>query len=437
MIRFCALLLVFAAPSIAAQPPVADIPVVRPGDPAARLQGDGHPIKFDPACREYSVVTLPSNPACAARVAAGETAPSLAVAVQSAALNPPRKADAVAILTKAIAVEDHPAAHYLLGMIYAIGGVTHTDNVLAVDHLTIASDRGNPAAADLLARLVFEGKGTPRDMPRAVRLYRQAAAGGVPSAATSLALLYLQGWLLPRDPVLGGKLIAAAAAAGDPQAKQLAPLAASDGKLHNVRWHNLELIPAEADTAVTTREYGLFDTPVIPPSFGFDGAFQAVYFAPYDDPAILAELDRDAPRLTAPYLYEFARRLSAKDPPRALRVFLLALTRMTYDTTRCADPAALKAVNAWGMLVTTDLRFALTNSTPASQAVAARAALVDEAAMPGDAKPWWVCRSGTGAITTASAHGAPPLALKPMAEWPALRVASRAALEKLAAATAP
>ena len=80
-------------------------------------------------------------------------------------------------------------------------------------------------------------------------------------------------------------------------------------------------------------------------------------------------------------VYEFARRLSAKDPPRALRVFLLALTCMTYDTTRCADPAALKAVNAWGMLVTTDLRFALTNSTPASQAVAARAALVDEAAM--------------------------------------------------------
>lgn len=405
------------------------IPVVAPSDTTAPFQGDRGRVIFDPACRDYDVLTLPANAACAARVAAGETAPSIAVAAQSVGLDPVRRVEALAILERTITRENHPAAHYLLGSLLATGEAFRADPVRAVKHLTIASDHGNPAAADLLASLVVAGKGTARDMSRAVRLYEQAAAGGWPTAATSLAVLYLQGRLLPLDTARGIALLKAAAAAGDKRAAQLVPLAEAGDKINN-----FQIIPAAADADVKARRYGTFDNPDIPPGFGFDEKLQAVHAAPYDDAATLAALERDRAQLTTPYVYELARRLAVSAPDRALRLYLLARIRMSYDALRCSDPAALDAVGAWDRLIRADLGSALNAATADMRNAAARAALADEAVLDGRTRPWWVWRSGMAAMSAAIAGKPLPLALKPAREWPELRAKARQPVEALASA---
>ncbi len=415
---------VLALAAVAAAPP----PLVKPLDPAAAFQGDRGRVVFDPACRDYDVVSVAANPACAARLAAGDTAISLAVAAQTAAGPQPQRREAVAILERAIARENHPAAHYLLGNLLGTGQALPPEPARAVQHLSFASEHGNPAAADLLASLIVAGRGTPRDMPRAVRLYEQAAATGWPEAATSLAVLYLQGRLLPRDEARGRALLAAAAAAGDERAAKLVPIAAADNKVNNV-----QLLPAATDAAIRTQSYGVFDNPEIPPNFGYDEALQALHALPYDDPAALAMLDRDWRILRTPYLYEFARRLAVGDPQRSVRVYFLAKTRMNYDAARCADNAATEASTAWDRLIANDFAPALVQLDRAQRAAAARAAVADEALLPGDTQPWWVCRSGLAAMSAALTGKPLPVAYKPASEWPALRDAARGPLVAVAA----
>jgi hypothetical protein len=53
------------------------------------------------------------------------------------------------------------------------------------------------------------------------------------------------------------------------------------------------------------------------------------------------------------------------------------------------------------------------------------AALAEEARLPENTEPWWVCRSGMLAMTAALDGNPQPLQLKPASEWPALRKAAR------------
>lgn len=414
---FALLLGIAAAPSA---------PQVAPPDPTAPFRGDGGALKFDPACRDYTLETVAANAGCAARVAQAEPGPALAIALRTLG-SPTGDADrALALIRRVTETSDLPAAHYLLGSVLGSGERVRPDYPAAVRHLAIAAERGNPAAADLLASLVVAGKGTPRDLPRAIALYERAAASGFPSAASRLAQLYLDGRFLPKDTARGRAWLDALAAVV-PQAAGLAAAAASDDKVANI-----QLLPAADPSAVKTIRYGTFDNPAIPPGFGFDPAFQAVYYAPYDDPATLARLEREAATLPTPYTYELARRLAAQDPARALATFLLARTRLSYDVARCGDPAALEAVGAWDRLIGGELRFLFAGGKVGQAAV--DAALAGEAARPGDDAPWWVCRSGMAAMTAALSGRPGPLALKPTAEWPELRAAARARLAAVTAA---
>lgn len=415
--------MIFALLLAAAVPPVA------PPDPAALFQGDNRPVKFDPACRDFNLETLPGDPACAARVAKGETAATLAIVAHTLAELPARKAEVLPVLDRAIRAEDHPAAHYMLGLLLGTAETIRPDYAMAVRHLTIASDRGNAAAAALLADLLVAGKGAPRDMPRAIEQYERAMAGGFAAAADKLALLYLQGIYIPKNESLGVQILAAAAAAGDPRAAQLKAMADGSAKVRN-----MQLFPAADDAQVAIREFGVFDNPLIPPNFGFDEAFQATHYAPYGDPAVLARLAADPATQPTPYLYERARRLAAADPDVALRTYLLARMRMSYDARRCMDPAALEAVRAWDVVTVPDLEFLLRDENKAGIRAAAAAALKEEASMPADSRPWWVCRSGLAAMQSAMSGKPGPLALKPESEWPGYREAARQPVEALIAA---
>ena len=409
---------------LAVATPAASFTVV-PADPTAPFKGDATALKIDPSCRDYTLDTVASNPSCAARVAKGEAGPSLAIAAMTLQALPAKGADAVRVLERSATVTDSVAVHYFLGSVLGTAERIQPNYAEAVRHLSIAADRGNPAAADLLASLLLAGKGAPRDVPRAIRLYEMAAANGLPNAAISLGKLYLTGRLVPRDQPRGLAWLDGAAAVNAAPAEQLAALARNQASTTNY-----QLMPSPEPSKVTAIRYGTFDNPDIPPSFGFDLAFQAVHDAPYDDPATLARLERDAASLPTPYLYELTRRLAARDAAKSQVTYLVARTRMIYDAGRCADPAALESVRAWDLLIGPDIRFLFVTGRPSLQII--NDALAEEQKFPGDTQPWWVCRSGMAAMTAAIDGKAGQLKVKPAGEWPELRKAARALLTKLA-----
>lgn len=397
---------------------------VTPADPTAPFKGDGGTLKFDPTCRDYTLDTVQADPSCAARIAKGEAAPSLAIAATTLQSLPAKSVDAVHLLERSAIATDNPAVHYFLGSVLGTAEQVQPNYTAAVRHLGIAADRGNPAAADLLASFLIAGKGTPRDVPRAIRLFEMAAANGFPNAAINLGKLYLAGRIVPKDEARGMAWLDAAAAVNAPTAAQLAILARNQAKITN-----FQLIPSADPAEVKVVRYGTFDNPDIPPNFGFDLAFQAVHDAPYDDPATLARLEREAANLPTPYLYELARRLAARDASRSLTTYLVARTRMAYDANRCANPASLESLRAWDMLIAPDLRFLFVAGRPSS--VIVNGALTEERKLPADMQPWWVCRSGMPAMTAAISGKAGPLQLKPVSEWPELRKAAQAQLAAL------
>lgn len=415
------MLLAFLLAAAAPQSPI----VVTPADPTAPFKGDGGALKFDPACRDYTLDTVQANPSCAARVAAGEAAPSIGIAAMTLGSLPAKRADAIKLLERSASVTNSPAVHYFLGSILGTAELIQPNYPLAVRHLRIAADRGNPAAADLLARLLIAGKGTPPDVRRAVQLYEMAAANGYPNAAVSLGKLYLAGKVVPKDQVRGLAWLDAAAAVNAPSAAQLAGLARNQDKIDN-----FQLIPSADPAKVMVVRYGTFDNPDIPPNFGFDLAFQAVHDAPYDDQATLARLEKNAATLPTPYLYELARRLAARDATRSLTTYLVARTRMSYDAKRCADPASLESLRAWDILIGPEIRFLFVAGRPAPTVV--NAALAEEEKLPADTQPWWVCRSGISAMTfSAMGTKAGPLRLKSASEWPEIRKVAQGELARL------
>ncbi len=398
--------------------------VVRPFDPTAAFKGDGTALKFDPSCRDYTLDTVRSDPGCAARLEKGEAAPSLAIAAATMRSLPARSVDAIRVLERSVTATDSPAVHYFLGSLFGTAERIQPNYGKAVQHLAVAAGRGNPAAADLLASLLIAGKGAPRDVPRAIRLYEMAAANGFPNAAVSLGKIYLAGKVVPKDEERGLAWLNAAAAVNAQPAAQLAALANNQAKISN-----FQLVPSADAAGVNVVRYGTFDNPDIPPNFGFDTAFQAVHDAPYDDPAVLADLQKDAAGMPTPYLYELARRLAVRDPSRSMAIYLVARTRMAYDASRCADQASLESLRAWDTLIAPDLNFLFVDGRPSPATIAN--ALAEERELPGDTQPWWVCRSGMAALTAALAGKPGPLQLKPMSQWPALRKAAQAQLSAL------
>jgi len=415
--------MLFFSLMVAAASPVPPVQVA-PEDPTAMFKGDGSAVKFDPACRDYTIATVQTNPDCAERVAKGEAAPSLAIAVSTLQSLPEKRNEAITLLERSAAATDSPAVHYLLGSLLATGERYQPNYVLANRHLAIAAERGNPAAGDLLAGLLIEGKGAPRDIARAINLYATSAANGFPLSAVRLGKLYLAGKWVPKDEAKGIDWLDAAAAVNTPGAMQLAALARNQGKVSN-----FQLIPSPDPVKVRAVKYGTFDNPDIPPSFGFDPDFQTIHDAPYDDAGTLVRLEKEAASLPTPYLYELARRLAAKSPERSLQTYLVARTRMTYDANRCSDSSALEGIRAWDMLVAPEIRFLFVTGRPSRSVVSN--ALAEEAKLPSNVEPWWICRSGMSSMMAAMKGTPEPLKLKPESEWPALRITAQSGLRAL------
>ncbi|MEO7178016.1 MAG: tetratricopeptide repeat protein [Allosphingosinicella sp.] len=406
----------------AAQAPAPATPRVAAPTPTAPFSASRGDLKFDRACRDLTFETLASNRGCAARVRRGESAPTIEVVMGSLvrSYTPENVRIALDLLDRAITAEGHPAAQYLAGNLLTTAEAVPPDYGRGAVYLEKAVAGGNIAATDLLGLLVLEGRGTAQDIPRAVKLFERGAAGGMEGSTLHLAHLYLAGTYLPPNPELGRRIVEAAVKAGSGDAP--AALAMIDG---DARIHNIQLIPAEDPAKVTLREYRTFDNPEIQPSFGFTDELQRLHRSAYSDPAILARLERDYPRLPTPYIYELARRMAAGSPDKARGYLLLGRLRLLYDTRRCADPQALGAMFAWSGLIKRDIQHSLKGMTGEQFEAAKRFALEREAALPSNTRPWWVCYSGMVSIS-AAADGKPvPLSLVPQSEWPKLRQKAR------------
>jgi hypothetical protein len=417
------LILIVAAQAAGAAP----APRVAAPDETAPFSATRGAIKFDKVCREVTVATLPASPACAERAGRGETAASieLAMATVIAAASREEAGAGLAVLERSIAAENHPAAHYLMGMLLGTGERLPPDYPKAVRHLEQAVAGGNVAAMDLLATLVLEGRGTAQDVPRAISLYERAMAAGMAGSAPRLALLYLQGIYVPRDEARARAILDSAAAAGVPGAAPMLTMMTA-----KVTAYQMHPGPGGAELRV----YGSLDTPRIPPAFGFTDDFRKLHYSAYSDPAIVARLEREQSSLPTPYLYELARRIAPSSAEKARGYWMLARLRMLYDSARCSDPASVEAVRDWDSIVIRDLHYTVAGITPAQNKAAVEFALEREAAMPGDSRPWWVCYSGMAAYSTALDKKPPPLALKPATEWPKIREQARERFKALLAA---
>jgi hypothetical protein len=320
------------------------------------FRSDGTALKFDPVCRDFNLDTVISDSACAARVEAGEPAPSLAIAAQTIEQVPTRAADAINVLERSANASNHAAVHYFLGIVLSSPSILKPDYKAAVEHLAMAAEKDNSAAAYKLAILIFEGKGTRRDMPRVITLLETAAAGGVPVAAVSLGKLYLSGRFLSINKLQGSAWLDAAVGFADPEAWRLSVAAKLD-----LNMNNIQLIPAPSVSDVRVMRFNTFENPFLPPNFGLDPAFQKIYDSEFDDPSTRAALLANEKSNPTPYLYELARRIAPYYPEKATKSYLIAKMRMTYDAARCLGPAAFGALQAWDTFVLPEIRFLFSN----------------------------------------------------------------------------
>lgn len=254
-----------ATSAVAQVPPSRAVPPIAAPTETAMFGGGATPVRFDRKCRDLTMATLATDAACAARVAAGETAPTIEV-VSNGLSNARTLAEvraAFAAIDKAIAVENHPAAQYVAGLLRTTSEVLTPDYARGNAHLERAVAGGNVAAADLLATMMLEGRGAPRDVPRGIALLERATAGGMANASVRLALLYVDGRLVPKDIPYATAILKAAESAGVPNAPRVLAALAKENTVNNYQLH-----PSADPSKVQDRRHGMLDNPRIPPALG-------------------------------------------------------------------------------------------------------------------------------------------------------------------------
>lgn len=89
--------------------------------------------------------------------------------------------------TEKAALQDHPQAGYLLGLMHKNGYGVPTDALAAAHWFARGAALGNPDAMFMLGNAYLAGEGVPPDPPRAMQLFRDAADLEHPLAAQMLA----------------------------------------------------------------------------------------------------------------------------------------------------------------------------------------------------------------------------------------------------------
>lgn len=131
-----------------------------------------------------------------------------------------------------------------------------------------------------------------------------------------------------------------------------------------------------------------------------------------DDDAVIAWERTHQAALSSGYLFDLSRRLLARDPDQAMEWYVVAMVRGRYDSGRCVDDTAGRAVSRLSGMAAEVLRYGETHR-PAF-AAAGQKALARPDLLAHTIHPDWVCAQALSGMGGRSAGTTPPKA------WPAL-----------------
>jgi len=155
------------------------------------------------------------------------------------------------------------------------------------------------------------------------------------------------------------------------------------------------------------------DLPTPPPA---DWMKQADLYGPVvqsgDDAKVMAWERANQTALSSGYLFDLSRRLLAADPDQAMEWYVVAMVRGRYDSGRCLDDTANRAVSRLSADAGEVLRYGQTHR-PAFAAAGLRA-LARPDLLAHTIHPDWVCAQGLSGMGGRSIGTTPP------ATWPAV-----------------
>lgn len=145
---------------------------------------------------------------------AGEASAWANLAELVLAQRPAEKAEAMALLERAVA-GGATNARYRLGRVLIEGEVVAADLARGRKLLDEAAEQGHPFAAAYLAWMIFEA-GNPAEATRGFRLAQNAAAADLAAGANELGRYHMTGFGTPRDPRRAASAFATAGEQGEP-----------------------------------------------------------------------------------------------------------------------------------------------------------------------------------------------------------------------------
>ncbi|MGE5516510.1 MAG: hypothetical protein ACM31D_11895 [Bacteroidota bacterium] len=131
-----------------------------------------------------------------------------------------------------------------------------------------------------------------------------------------------------------------------------------------------------------------------------------------DDDGIIAWERQHQAVLSSGYLFDLSRRLLARDPDQAMEFYVVAMVRGRYDSGRCVDDTAGRAVSRLSGMAAEVLRYG--ESHRGEFAIAGQRALARPDLLSHTIHPDWVCVQALSGMGGRSAGTTPP------ANWPAL-----------------
>ncbi|MGE5546897.1 MAG: hypothetical protein ACM33T_08370 [Solirubrobacterales bacterium] len=142
------------------------------------------------------------------------------------------------------------------------------------------------------------------------------------------------------------------------------------------------------------------------------------YIPPARNGEVIAWERANADRLSPGFLFDLSRRLLGENPNEALEWYALAMMRGLYDSSRCIDSTARRAVSGLARQAEAVARWG--RNHPQDFAAAGKRALGRQPLFDTVVEPDWVCAQGLTGMGGRTAGTTPP------STWPASAEAIRA-----------
>jgi hypothetical protein len=131
-----------------------------------------------------------------------------------------------------------------------------------------------------------------------------------------------------------------------------------------------------------------------------------------DDDAVIGWTRANQLALSSGFLFDLSRRLLARDPAEAMQWYVVALVRGRYDSGRCVDDTANRAVSRLSASASEVLRYGQTHRREFG--AAGLAALARPDLLAHTIHPDWICAQALSGMGGRSAGTTPPATWAPL-----------------------